>query len=75
MKTIIVGGLAGFLVAAAMGVFGPQSGPIVINLDSPGEAILLTLDGKPAGGLRIDERGRLGIFGPNRTSTILTVDS
>ena len=75
MKTMVIGGFVGFVAAAATGMVGQSSGPIVINLDRPGEAILLTLEGKPAGGMRIDEQGRLGIFGPNRTSTIVTIDN
>jgi hypothetical protein len=46
----------------------------VIDLSKPGDALVIMLEGKPAGGLRVDEHGRLGIFGPNETSTAITVD-
>jgi hypothetical protein len=52
----------------------PERGPVVIDLDEPGDALVISLRGKAAGGLRVDEQGRLGIFGPNQTSTAVTVD-
>jgi hypothetical protein len=53
----------------------PESGPVHIDLSKPGNALVITLDGKTVGGLRIDERGRLGIYGPNETSTAITLDA
>jgi hypothetical protein len=35
---------------------------------------VITLDGKAVGGLRVDVQGRLGVFGPNQTSTAITLD-
>jgi hypothetical protein len=43
-------------------------------LNRPGDALVITLDGKAVGGLRVDAQGRLGIFGPNQTSTAITLD-
>jgi hypothetical protein len=51
-----------------------STGSTVINLEKPGEALTIVLQGKVVGGLRVDEQGRLGIFGPNRTSTAITLD-
>jgi hypothetical protein len=50
-------------------------GPVVIDLGRPGDALVITLDGKAVGGLRVDRQGRLGVFGPNQTSTAITLDS
>jgi hypothetical protein len=63
-------------VAWATGL-GPSAdnGPVSIDLTKPGEALVITLDGKTVGGLRVDARGRLGIFGPNQTSTAITLDA
>lgn len=52
-----------------------QSGPVVIDLAKPGNAIIISLNGKHVGGLRIDASGRLGIYGPNYSSTAITLDS
>jgi len=52
--------IVGFIAALVAGNSGKMSDPVVINLDVPGEAILLTLDGKPAGGLRVDNQGCSG---------------
>jgi|GEM_PF-1012197 len=49
-------------------------GPVVIDLASPGDALAITLAGKPVGGLRVDNQGRLGIYGPNHSSTAMTLD-
>jgi hypothetical protein len=51
-----------------------QSGPVTIDLSKPGDALVITLSGKTVGGLRVDEFGRLGIFGPNQNSTAITLD-
>ncbi|MBM79411.1 MAG: hypothetical protein CMJ78_02300 [Planctomycetaceae bacterium] len=40
----------------------------------PGDALIITLNGKHVGGLRVDHKGRLGIYGPNQASTAITVD-
>lgn len=51
-----------------------ERGPVTIDLSNPGDALVVTLAGKAVGGLRVDDQGRLGIFGPNQTSTAITVD-
>lgn len=64
-----------FVVALLLGArLAPERGPAVINLDAPGDALTITLNGKAVGGLRVDEQGRLGIFGPNYSSTAVTLD-
>jgi hypothetical protein len=66
------------VVAVAAWAMGARSaaepGPIVIDLSAPGDALVISMQGKPVGGLRVDELGRLGIYGPNQTSTAITVD-
>lgn len=52
-----------------------NSTPWQIDLKTPGDAIRIHLDGKPVGGLRVDSAGRLGLFGPNLTSTAITIDA
>lgn len=62
-------------IALVMGTrWAPERGPVVIDLSKPGDALVITLGGKTVGGLRVDERGRLGIYGANETSTAITVD-
>ena len=51
-----------------------QRGPLRLELTKPGDALIITLNGRHAGGLRVDHGGRLGIYGPNQTSTAITVD-
>jgi hypothetical protein len=46
----------------------------VINLDQPGDALTIMLQGKAVGGLRVDDQGRLGVFGANYSSTAITLD-
>ncbi|NUM56652.1 MAG: hypothetical protein HUU46_23745 [Candidatus Hydrogenedentes bacterium] len=75
MKTIVISALVGFAAAILVGNAGIASGPAIVDLAEPGEALLIRLNGKPAGGLRVDAQGRLGIFGPNHTSTIVTIDA
>ena len=68
------------LLVAALFVFSGavhksgDSGPFSIDLNQPGDALVLTLNGKHVGGLRVDAQGRLGIYGPNQSSTAITVD-
>jgi hypothetical protein len=65
------------LVVAAFSLgsrLAPDRGPIVIDLAQPGDALAITLKGKPVGGLRVDAQGRLGIYGPNHSSTAVTLD-
>ncbi len=66
------------ILIAALAVMGTRTarepGPVVINLSQPGDALVIALDGKAVGGLRVDKQGRLGIYGPNGTSTAITVD-
>jgi hypothetical protein len=63
------------VAAFAMGTrFPAERGPVVIDLSAPGDALAITLNGKAVGGLRIDAHGRLGIYGPNHTSTAVTLD-
>lgn len=45
-----------------------------IDLEKPGDALIIRLQGKPVGGLRVDDHGRLGIFGANHSSTAVTID-
>ena len=52
----------------------PPSGPLRLDLEEPGDALIITLKGKPVGGLRVDKNGRLGLYGPNQTSTAITID-
>lgn len=62
-------------VAFVMGTRqAPERGPVAIDLEKPGDALVITLKGKSIGGLRVDEQGRLGIFGPNQVSTAITLD-
>jgi hypothetical protein len=51
-----------------------QHGPLQLDLAKPGDALSITLNGNHVGGLRVDSEGRLGIYGPNRTSTAITID-
>ncbi|MGD9647234.1 MAG: hypothetical protein AB7U73_16095 [Pirellulales bacterium] len=63
------------IVAFALGArLAPQRGPLVIDLRQPGDALSITLNGQAVGGLRVDAQGRLGIYGPNYTSTAVTLD-
>lgn len=62
------------LAAFALGALSTERGPVVIDLSQPGDALAITMNGKAVGGLRVDEHGRLGIFGPNYTSTAVTLD-
>lgn len=65
------------IVVAALSVgdrLSQERGPVVIALNAPGDAVAITLEGKPVGGLRVDAQGRLGIYGPNHSSTAVTVD-
>jgi hypothetical protein len=67
--------VAALAVAWATGLRpAPERGPLKIDLSQPGDALLITLDGRTVGGLRVDAHGRLGIFGPNGTSTAITLD-
>jgi hypothetical protein len=52
----------------------PERGPVVIDLNKPGDALVIRLGGRAVGGPRVDEQGRLGIYGPNQTSTAITLD-
>lgn len=45
-----------------------------MDLAKPGDALIITLNGKDVGGLRVDSKGRLGVYGPNQVSTALTID-
>jgi hypothetical protein len=70
--------IATALIAAAWAMgsrHAPETGPVRIDLAAPGDALLITLDGKTVGGLRVGARGRLGIYGPNETSTAITLDA
>lgn len=51
-----------------------QDQPIEINLQEPGNAFVIKLNGKHVGGVRVDDRGRLGIYGANYNSTAITID-
>jgi len=51
-----------------------SSAPIRLDLAKPGDALIITLEGKHVGGLRVDSQGRLGIYGPNHSSTVITID-
>ena len=51
-----------------------QTGPVRVDLSKPGDAMIITLHGEPVGGLRVDQQGRLGIYGPNQASTAITID-
>ncbi|MBC8355279.1 MAG: hypothetical protein H8E66_25160 [Planctomycetes bacterium] len=51
-----------------------QQAPLQLDLAKPGDALIITLNGNHVGGLRVDSEGRLGIYGPNRTSTAITID-
>lgn len=67
--------IASLLVAAlAMGTRLAPERPLVIDLARPGDALTITLNGQAVGGLRVDAQGRLGIFGPNHSSTAVTLD-
>jgi hypothetical protein len=70
--------LISLVVIAAIALMGTRAardpGPVVIDLNQPGDALVIALDGKAVGGLRVDKQGRLGIYGPNGTSTAITVD-
>jgi hypothetical protein len=68
--------VSSLLVAAfSLGTrLAPERGPVAIDLSSPGDALAITLNGKAVGGLRVDAQGRLGIYGPNLTSTAVTLD-
>ena len=63
--------LVAFSLAARL---APERGPVVIDLAQPGDALAITLNGRPVGGLRVDAQGRLGIYGPNHSSTAMTLD-
>lgn len=63
------------VVALSLGArLAPERGPVVIDLKQPGDALSIMLNGKSVGGLRVDARGRLGIYGPNYSSTAVTLD-
>jgi len=72
--------LSSFVVAVALlGALGAavnpqQRGPLHLDLAKPGDALIITLNGKHVGGLRVDSQGRLGVYGPNHASTAITVD-
>jgi hypothetical protein len=75
MKTVAWCAFTGILAAtAAVQGVHREAGTVVINLDQPGDAILVTLDGTKVGGLRVDEEGRLALFGPNHSSSAITID-
>lgn len=64
-----------FVAAFSLGArLAPERGPVVIDLKEPGDALAITLNGKAVGGLRVDAQGRLGIYGPNYSSTAVTLD-
>lgn len=76
MSTHAISAFTGCLASMLVFAIGsqPTRGPVVINLDKPGDALMVTMNGKPVGGLRVDDAGRLGVFGPNKTSTAITID-
>ena len=61
-------------VASGTSRNAPQGGPLQVDLSKPGDAMVITLNGKHVGGLRVDKEGRLGIYGPNQSSTAITID-
>ena len=62
------------LVASGTSRNAQQRGPVRVDLSKPGDAMVITLNGKHVGGLRVDQEGRLGIYGPNQASTAITID-
>lgn len=74
MKTIAWCAVTGVLAAAAVQGVHQSSGPVAIDLSAPGDALLVSLNGQKVGGLRVDEAGRLALFGPNHSSSAITID-
>ena len=76
MKSGITSGALSFIAVLLCGLSNSdkQAQPIEIDLESPGTAIVIKLNGKHAGGLRVDSQGRLGIYGANYSSTAITID-
>ena len=76
MKSGIASAALSFIVVLLCGLSksDKQTQPIEIDLEKPGTAIVIKLNGKHAGGLRVDAQGRLGIYGANYNSTAITID-
>jgi hypothetical protein len=73
-RSVLVLCAACALAFAAGNYSARKTGPVVIDLTRPGDALVVRLDGRTVGGLRADGHARLAVFGPNRTSSVITVD-
>ena len=76
MRSGITSGVLSFFAVLICGLSNGEKRdqPIEIDLEKPGTAIVIKLNGKHAGGLRVDDQGRLGIYGANYNSTAITID-
>ncbi|MBM4076647.1 MAG: hypothetical protein FJ267_13540 [Planctomycetes bacterium] len=76
MKTWLSSGMFAFGLFCVLGSMPDrqQNDPLRLDLAKPGDALIITLNGKHVGGLRVDSEGRLGIYGPNQSSTAITID-
>ena len=68
--------VAAFVLFGALGANVPHQQRETLHLDlaRPGDALVITLNGKHVGGIRVDSQGRFGIYGANHASTAITID-